>query len=79
MPLTYEGKAVHNINNCLPAVLTTYFFRDITIEDIALACKPLSLSESQTPGRLNLFQFKNFTILVDFAHNPHGLNCFAIL
>ena len=24
IPLTFEGKAIHNINNCLPAVLATY-------------------------------------------------------
>ncbi len=30
-------------------------------------------SSSQTPGRLNFFHFKNFTMLADFAHNPHGL------
>ena len=47
IPLTYEGKAIHNINNCLPAVLATYLFRDITIEDIRTGlanicsfCKP---------------------------------------
>ena len=34
IPLTFEGKAIHNIQNCLPAVLATYLFRDITIEDI---------------------------------------------
>ncbi|MEO6584559.1 MAG: cyanophycin synthetase, partial [Ferruginibacter sp.] len=27
----------------------------------------------QTPGRLNLFQFKNFQFLADYAHNPAGL------
>src|SRR5690606_14387303 len=31
IPVTYEGKAIHNIMNCLPAVLATYLFRDITI------------------------------------------------
>ena len=30
-------------------------------------------SASQTPGRLNLFKFKNFQILVDYAHNPAGM------
>ena len=30
-------------------------------------------SSSQTPGRLNFFHFKNFSVLADFAHNPHGL------
>ncbi|MBI1344054.1 MAG: cyanophycin synthetase [Terrimonas sp.] len=73
IPLTYEGKAVHNIANCLPAVLSTYLFRDITIEDIRIALQTFIPSENLTPGRLNFFHFKNFTILADFAHNPHGL------
>src|SRR5690606_41549447 len=30
-------------------------------------------SASQTPGRLNLFQFENFSILLDYAHNPAGM------
>ena len=73
IPLTYEGKAVHNINNCLPAVLAAYLFRDITIEDIRSGLQTFIPSESLTPGRLNFFHFKNFTFLADFAHNPHGL------
>jgi cyanophycin synthetase len=73
IPLTYEGKAVHNINNCLPAVLATYLFRDITIEDIRTGLLTFIPSEKLTPGRLNFFNFKQFTMLADFAHNPHGL------
>lgn len=73
IPLTYEGKAVHNINNCLPAVLSAYLFRDISIEDIRSGLQTFIPSESLTPGRLNFFHFKNFTMLADFAHNPHGL------
>lgn len=73
IPLTYEAKAVHNINNCLPAVLAAYLFRDITIEDIRTGLQTFIPSESLTPGRLNFFHFKNFTMLADFAHNPHGL------
>lgn len=74
IPITYEGKATHNINNCLPAVLSTYLFRDITIEDIRTGLQTFIPSEKLTPGRLNFFHFKNFTMLADFAHNPHGLN-----
>ncbi len=73
IPLTYEGKAVHNVANCLPAVLATYLFRDITIEDIRSALASFVPSSAQTPGRLNFFHFKNYSILADFAHNPHGL------
>lgn len=77
IPLTYEGKAVHNIQNCLPAVLATYLFRDISIEDIRSALLSFIPSSSQTPGRLNFFHFKNYSVLADFAHNPHGLKLLA--
>jgi cyanophycin synthetase len=73
IPVTYEGKAVHNIANCLPAVMATYLYRDITIEDIRQGLQTFIPGESLTPGRLNFFHFKNFTFLADFAHNPHGL------
>ncbi len=73
IPITFEGKAVHNVNNCLPAVLAAYLYRDINIDDIRSALSSFMPSSAQTPGRLNFFNFKNFTFLADFAHNPHGL------
>ena len=74
IPLTYGGKAVHNIMNTLPAVLATYLFRNIHIEDIRLALQTFIPSAVLTPGRLNLFQFRKFQMLVDYAHNPAGVN-----
>lgn len=73
IPITFEGKAAHNIQNCLPAILATYLFRDITIEDIRSALTSFMPSSTQTPGRLNFYHFRNFSVLADFAHNPHGL------
>ncbi|MEO6490512.1 MAG: cyanophycin synthetase [Ferruginibacter sp.] len=73
VPVTYGGKALHNVMNCLPAVLSTYLWRNIGIDDIKLALQTFVPSATQTPGRLNMFQFKNFKFLVDFAHNPAGL------
>ncbi len=73
VPITFEGKALHNISNCLPAVMAAYLYRDISIEDIRSALMSFVPSSTQTPGRLNFFYFKHFTILADFAHNPHGL------
>jgi cyanophycin synthetase len=73
IPLTFGGKAIHNIMNTLPAVLSSYIFRNIKVEDIKLALQTFIPSPVQTPGRLNLFQFKHFQFLVDFAHNPAGL------
>ena len=73
VPITFGGKAKHNIMNTLAAILACYLFRNIKAEDIRLALHTFIPSPSQTPGRLNLFQFKNFKFLVDFAHNPAGL------
>jgi cyanophycin synthetase len=73
IPITYGGKAKHNIANVLPAVLSTYLFKDISIEDIRQALQTFIPSSTQTPGRLNFFQLRNCTFLADFAHNPHGM------
>ncbi|MEO6814230.1 MAG: cyanophycin synthetase [Ginsengibacter sp.] len=73
IPITFGGKATHNIMNSLPSVLACYL-SDIGLEDIKLGLQTFIPSPVQTPGRLNLFEFKNFKFLVDFAHNPAGLN-----
>ena len=73
IPITYGGKATHNIMNVLPAVLATYLYRNIKVDDIKGALETFVPSPLQTPGRLNLFKFKQFEILVDFAHNQAGV------
>lgn len=73
VPLTFEGKATHNISNCLPAVMAAYIFKNVSIAEIKLALQTFVPGDALTPGRLNFFHFKNFTFLADFAHNPHGL------
>ena len=71
VPLTYGGKAVFNIQNILPAVLAA-FVRGVKIEELREALMTFVPSATQTPGRMNLFQFRNFQVIVDYAHNPHG-------
>jgi len=73
IPITYGGKAIHNIMNTLPAVLATYLYREIKVDDIKDALETFVPSPTQTPGRLNFFKFKQFDFLVDFAHNQAGL------
>jgi cyanophycin synthetase len=72
IPLTYGGKAKFMIQNVLPAILTANI-QGISIEDMKAALETFIPSASQTPGRLNLFEFENFTILLDYAHNPAGM------
>ncbi len=71
VPLTYGGRAVFNIQNILPAVLAAYV-QGVKVEELREALGTFVPSPAQTPGRLNLFQFKNFQVVVDYAHNPHG-------
>jgi len=73
IPITFRGKATHNIMNTLPAILATYLYRNIKVDDIKGALQTFIPSPTQTPGRLNFFKFKNFEFLVDFAHNQAGL------
>ena len=76
IPLTFSGKAVFMIQNVLPAVLAG-FLRGFKVEDIRLALETFIPSPTQTPGRMNIFQFKNFTVMVDYAHNPAGFQAIA--
>jgi len=72
VPLTFGGKALFMIQNVLPAAITGYV-RGFSLEDIKVGLETFIPSPSQTPGRLNLFSFQNFEIMLDYAHNPAGL------
>lgn len=72
IPLTFSGRATFNISNILPAVLAA-FVQGIKIEDIRTGLETFIPSPGQTPGRMNVFKFQHFELLVDYAHNPHGL------
>ncbi len=72
IPLTYGGKAKFMIQNVLPAILAANI-QGISIEDMKAALETFIPSAAQTPGRLNIFEFENFTILLDYAHNPAGM------
>jgi cyanophycin synthetase len=70
-PITMEGKAKFMIDNVLAASLACYLY-GFGIEDISNSLRTFIPSAQLTPGRLNVFNFKNFKVLIDFAHNPAG-------
>ena len=72
IPLTYGGKAKFMIQNVLAAILAANV-QGISNEDIKAGLETFIPSAAQTPGRLNLFKFENFSILLDYAHNPAGM------
>lgn len=72
IPLTYGGRAGFMIQNVLAATLAC-FVHGVSLEDIRVGLTTFTPSTAQTPGRLNFIEIKDFTLLVDFAHNPAGL------
>ncbi|MCB0761304.1 MAG: cyanophycin synthetase [Flavobacteriales bacterium] len=72
VPLTYGGRAAFMIQNVLPAVLAGYT-QGLSIEDLKVSLESFVPSPAQTPGRLNMFEFRDFTVLLDYAHNAAGL------
>ncbi len=72
IPLTFSGKAEFNIANVLAATLTAYI-REFKTEDIRQALQTFIPSPALTPGRMNMFQFKHFSVMLDYAHNTHGI------
>ncbi|MBK7668913.1 MAG: cyanophycin synthetase [Sphingobacteriaceae bacterium] len=71
IPLTFGGRVTFMICNVLAATLATYTY-GFTIEDIKMNLETFIPSASQTPGRMNIFDFKEHKVLIDFAHNPDG-------
>lgn len=71
IPLTFDGKAEFMIKNILPAVLVAVIQKFET-EKIRKALHSFKPSPEQTPGRMNLFHFNDFDVMVDYAHNKDG-------
>lgn len=71
IPLTIGGKAKFMIANVLAATLAGYLYGFKT-EGIRLSLETFIPSAAHTPGRMNIFSFKDFKVMVDFAHNPAG-------
>ena len=71
VPLTFGGKVTFMVANTLAATLASYVY-GFTIEDIKTNLETFIPSASQTPGRMNIFDFKEYKVLIDFAHNADG-------
>jgi cyanophycin synthetase len=72
VPISFGGKARFNVANALAAVLAT-FATNIAVSDIVSGLQSFFQSATTTPGRLNFVDFDGFRVLIDYAHNPHGL------
>ncbi len=70
IPITLGGAAQHNVANALGVCALSHAL-GIALNDIARGLT--GMQPADNPGRCNLFAIDGFQVLVDFAHNPHGL------
>jgi len=73
IPLTFNGTVPFMIENVLAATLASYLYGFRT-EDIKTSLETFIPSAAQTPGRMNIFNFRDFRFMIDFAHNPAGFH-----
>lgn len=72
IPLTHGGKALFNVANVLGATLAAYV-SNLSMPAIRCSLRNFISAPHTTPGRLNFFDFGEFKVLMDYAHNPHGV------
>lgn len=71
IPAAHGGKLVHNVENCLAAISVAYSMM-IPISIIEKAMASFYSDELQNPGRFNVFNIKNYRVVVDYGHNIAG-------
>ncbi len=72
IPATFEGRARFNIKNALAATAAAYV-SNCSVETIRTALRSFTTSFYQTPGRANVASVHGFQVIIDYCHNPAGL------
>ncbi len=72
VPCTIGGAARYNVANALAAAAIAERL-GFTSEAICAGLKDFESDRASNPGRLNRYAWDGIQAIVDFAHNPHGL------
>ncbi len=74
LPLTLDMKLTFNIENLIAAVsIIDNLDIEISKSRLDRYLQNFSLNFKDLPGRFNTFQFKNFQVIIDYAHNPASI------
>jgi len=72
VPVTFGGAARYNVANALAAIGVASVLR-LPAEAMASGLRQMKSTPEDNPGRANLFEWNGSRILLDYAHNPHGI------
>jgi cyanophycin synthetase len=76
IPATIEGRALHNIQNAMFAAAVAHGL-GVGVDNIRQGLRTFSTDFFQAPGRLNFYNEHPFRVLLDYAHNAHGMEAVA--
>jgi cyanophycin synthetase len=76
IPATIEGHALHNVQNAMFATAIAHAM-GISLENIRQGLRTFTTDFFQTPGRMNFYNEHPFRVLLDYAHNAHGMTAMA--
>ena len=78
IPSTLEGRAMHNVQNAMFATALAHGM-GVSRENIEHGLRTFATSFFQAPGRMNVFDEHPFKVIMDYAHNAHGVAAMAKL
>lgn len=73
MPLTVGGSADYNISNIAGAALAALAL-GVSADAVAQVFARFGADPADNPGRLMRYPYRGAQVLIDYAHNPDGLN-----
>jgi len=71
IPITFDGIIDFNISNTLAAIGALHG-ANIPIDQIRNGIMTFYPTPNQNPGRMNLFDFHTYKVLLDYGHNPES-------
>lgn len=78
VPLTFGGAARHNIANALGAIGAAAAL-GIPPEAVERALREFVSDPARNPGRANVWTIGGARVVLDFIHNPHGMEALAAM
>jgi cyanophycin synthetase len=72
IPMTLNGAVRYNVGNAMAAVGAALKM-GLPLTAIRQGLQNFRSDPQSNPGRLNVFDLNGVTAMVDFAHNPHGM------
>ena len=73
-PITFGGAARHNVANALAAVAMAIDASASRPRRWPRGCGGSGHEPEDNPGRAKLFDWDGVRVLLDYAHNPHGMS-----